>query len=283
MNELKSKLGFLWDRSFVPDVIPRHSKERVSFRFYKSLPEYVWDASVLEGNPFTFPQVKTLLDGITVGGHKLADQDQVLNLAASARELHRLIKTDSFRLDKSTFLALHALVAKEEALEWGVFRGEGFEKNFTPHVSLGEFGSHCPEATADGAPTLNKIFESAVDFMNKDLPPFERALAFSLFGALQQFFFDGNKRTSRLIMNGILMSHGLDSISIPARLQSEYNEKMVRFYLTKDASEMMSFLVDCHPDAEQIRRLNPNCPRFEDHKLMAQQSDSYSVQDFPEP
>lgn len=24
------------------------------------LPEYVWDAGVLEGNPFTFPEVKTL-------------------------------------------------------------------------------------------------------------------------------------------------------------------------------------------------------------------------------
>ena len=34
------------------------------------LPEYVWDAGVLEGNPFTFPVVKTLLEGVTVGGAK---------------------------------------------------------------------------------------------------------------------------------------------------------------------------------------------------------------------
>ena len=30
------------------------------------LPEYVWDAGVLEGNPFTFPEVKTLLEGVTI-------------------------------------------------------------------------------------------------------------------------------------------------------------------------------------------------------------------------
>ena len=41
------------------------------------LPEFIWDASMLEGNPFTFPEVMTLLDGVTVGGHKLSDQEQI--------------------------------------------------------------------------------------------------------------------------------------------------------------------------------------------------------------
>lgn len=53
----------------------------------KMLAQYVWDASVLEGNPFTYPQVKTILDGVTVGGHKLSDQDQVRNLASSTKRI----------------------------------------------------------------------------------------------------------------------------------------------------------------------------------------------------
>ena len=86
--------------------------------------------------------------------------------------------------------------------------------------------------------------------------PFEKAAAFFLFGALQQFFFDGNKRTSRFMMNGILMSAGIDAISVPAAKAQEFNENMVRFYLSKDATEMMAFLVDCHPDAAQIHEEN---------------------------
>ena len=74
-------------------------------------------------------------------------------------------------------------------------------------------------------------------------------MAFFLFGALQQFFFDGNTRTSRFMMNGVLMSHGIDAISVLAAKAQEFNEKMVRFYRTKDASEMMTFLAGCHPDA----------------------------------
>jgi len=78
--------------------------------------------------------------------------------------------------------------------------------------------------------------------------PFERATAFFLFGALQQFFFDGNKRTSRFMMNGVLMLHGIDAISVPAAKVQAFNEKMVRFYLSKDATEMMAFLIECHPE-----------------------------------
>ena len=87
--------------------------------------------------------------------------------------------------------------------------------------------------------------------------PFEKAAAFFLFGALQQFFFDGNKRTSRFMMNGILMSSGMDAISIPAAKAQDFNEKMVRFYMAKDATEMMEFLVSCHPDAITIQQNNP--------------------------
>jgi hypothetical protein len=54
------------------------------------------------------------------------------------------------------------------------------------------------------------------------------------------------------MMNGVLMSHGIDAISVPAAKVQEFNEKMVRFYLWKDATEMMTFLAGCHPDAEAI-------------------------------
>ena len=152
--ELFSALGFHWNRSTVPGVVPTHSIERVAFRFHRMLPEFVWDASVLEGNPFTFPEVKTLLDGVTIGGRKLVDQAQVLNLATSAKRLLARVKAGKFSLDKVTFTDLHGLVARNEALEWGHFRGEGKETGYTPDVGLGEHGRYTPLATLAGAPEL---------------------------------------------------------------------------------------------------------------------------------
>ena len=246
-------LGFHWDRSAVPTSVPSHSIERVCFRFHRMLPEFVWDAGVLEGNPFTFPEVKTLLDGITVGGHKISDQEQILNLAESSKRLLTLVKTTRFSLDKATFCELHSIVARNEALEWGHFRGEGEETHYTPDVGLGEHGRYTPQPTTPGGLELHGRFIQGVRMLKEHLPnPFELATAFFLFGALQQFFFDGNKRTSRFMMNGILMSHGIDAISVAAAKVQEFNEKMVRFYLSKDATEMMTFLAGCHPEAETI-------------------------------
>ncbi len=244
-------LGFRWDRSAVPASVPHHSLDRVCFRFHKMLPEFVWDASMLEGNPFTFPEVQTLLDGVTIGGRKLSDQEQILNLAEGAKRLLAMVKSGQFELSKPVFAELNGIVARKEALEWGMFRGEGQEKNYTPDVGLGERGRYTPLPTLPGAPELNQVFSEGVSALQA-CEPFERATAFFLFGALQQFFFDGNKRTSRFMMNGVLMSHGIDAISVPAASVHEFNEKMVGFYLSKDATEMMAFLAGCHPEAKTI-------------------------------
>jgi len=248
-DALFSSLGFRWRRSAVVQDVPVHSMERVCFRFQRMLPEFVWDASVLEGNPLTFVEVKTLLDGVTVGGRKVSDQEQVLNLAHSTQHLLALVKSTQFEISKTVFTDLHALLARKEALEWGCFRGEGAEHHYTPDVMLGERGRFTPVPTVRGAGELNRIFTQGVRQLSL-CPPFERALAFFLFGALHQFFFDGNKRTARLMMNGILMSNGMDAISVPAARAQEFNEKMVRFYVDRDGDEMMAFLLTCHPHGQ---------------------------------
>ena len=67
---------------------------------------------MLEGNPFTFPEVQTLLDGVTVGGHRLSDQEQIMNLAESAKLLLTRVKSEYFKLDKAIFCDLHEVVAR---------------------------------------------------------------------------------------------------------------------------------------------------------------------------
>lgn len=255
--ELFDALGFHWDRMVMPTLVPIHPKQRVCSRFQRILPVFVWDASVLEDNPITFPEIQALLAGVVLRSRQSSDQEQVLNLVLSTKHLLSLINGEQFEFTKTTFVELHNLVACHEALEWGVFRGEGQETNYTPNVGLGELGRYTPLPTATQAPELNRVFEEGLVVL-EICPPFEKSLAFFLFGALQPFFFDGNKRTSRFMMNGILMSNGIDAINIPANKAHVFNEKMVRFYLTKNATEMMIFLVDCHPNAAQTYAHNSN-------------------------
>ncbi len=228
LNQKQNQLGFTWHYQ-VPEIIPQ-GIERACFRVQKLFPEYVWHTVYLEDNPFTFPEVQTLLEGITVGGHKLADQQQVLNQSNSLKRLLKLIKQKTFRLDKLTFCELHSLVAFEEALEWGIFR--------TGDVKIAGTEHQPPPAEQ-----LEQIFHDGLAYLNNLSNPLEQAMAMFLFGSLHQFFYDGNKRTSRLMMNGILLSNGLDAMTIPAKQKLAFNQTMISFYDSHQADEMMTFLV----------------------------------------
>ena len=143
--QLFDELGFTWNRSAVP-AGQSTSVKRAAFRYKQSLAEFVYDAGALEGNPFTYPEVQTLLDGITVGGHKLADQQQIQNLGQAAKRLFSMVHDGEFQSDKPTSDELHRLVATGEALDPGQFRGEGDPLNLTvwPSVYLGKEERHWP-------------------------------------------------------------------------------------------------------------------------------------------
>ena len=107
--------GLTWDAAAIQDVNKPGTRVAL-FTFKTHLAGFVWDAAQLENNPYTYVEVKTLLDGVTVGGHKVSDTEQVLNLADSAKKLIELVQNGRFDLDKKTFTLLHVIIARNEAL-----------------------------------------------------------------------------------------------------------------------------------------------------------------------
>lgn len=69
------------------------------------------------------------------------------------------------------------------------------------------------------ADELNRIFEDGVNRIEKISHPIIRAIVYFLFAAKSQFFFDGNKRTARLVMNGILLNNGYPMLNIKFKAQ----------------------------------------------------------------
>ncbi len=254
-NQMFERLGFVWTSPELPPSPPGPPR-RALFRYRQSLVEFVHDASRLEGNPFTYPEVKTLMDGVTVGGRRLDDERQVLNLADAARRLFTLVENSRFRLAKPVSDGLHARTAYREALEWGHFRGEGEEISLTPRVALG-YAEHVPPPTEPGGRNLAGIYREGLSALTEIAHPCERGMAYFLFSALQLFYFGGNKRTGRFMMNGELMTHGWDAISVPAARAREFNETMVQFYVDRDGSGMMDFLYDCRPQDAPAPKADP--------------------------
>ena len=80
---------------------------------------FVYDAVRLEGINFTLPEIQTLLQGTTIGGHKLSDQQIEVNQGDAWKELFKMIRDGMFEVSQAYACHLHAIAAKEEALEWG--------------------------------------------------------------------------------------------------------------------------------------------------------------------
>jgi len=193
--------------------------------------DFIYNTSALEGNAMTFPEVQTLLEGITVGGHKLSDEQQILNQNRSVNLLFELIEKSEFHIDKSTFLKLHNKVAQEEAIVLGEFRTSGVNIGGTDYIP--------PKADE-----LNTVFEDGVKEIKKINHPIIRAITYFLFGAKSQFFFDGNKRTSRLMMNGILLDNGYPILNIKVKDKLEFNKVMIEFYDTDDIKKVIEYLAN---------------------------------------
>ncbi len=205
-------------------------KRLAIFQAKKMLPEYVFDTSQLENNPITFPEVKTLMDGITIGGHRISDVQQVLNIKESWLLLLQRISQGTFRVDKAMFHEIHGRIAREEALEWGKFR--------TGSVSIAGTSTYASPAWQD----LELIFERELPQIMIGENPIEQAVRLFLWAALNLFYWDGNKRTARLMATGILINAGLGVFNIRTADILTFNKLMVDFYETKEVSAIAEFL-----------------------------------------
>lgn len=238
----KGGLLFSYDRDRVEEAAASLSlvpdQRRALFFAEKSRADFVFNTAALEGNPFTFPEVKTLLDGITVGGHKLSDADQVLNLNRGLSYLIGLVKAGTFRIDAETACAINGIVARDEALEWGQFR--------SGQVSIGGT-DYMPPKAGD----LPAIFDSGKTELNREPDPIRRAFLAFLWGSLNQFFYDGNKRTARFLASGTLLVEGYPPFVVLAKDQLAYNQVMTRFYDSQDATEALQWLFGYY--AERVR------------------------------
>ena len=215
--------------------IIKSNKAKAIMLARRQLAEFVCDAVNLEGINFTLPEIQTLLDGITVGGHTLTDQQIALNQGNTWRTLFKWIENDQFEITVEKVCNLHSIAAKEEALEWGKFRSGG--------VTIAGTNYMPPKANL-----LLDLFDQMVKkaFNMSDI--YDQAIHLFLTMARSQFFYDVNKRMGRFIMNGLLLSNGYPAINLPAKRQLEFNQLMLNFYDTGDQRPMNAFMRSCLDD-----------------------------------
>lgn len=198
----------------------------------REVPALVYDAVNLEGILMSLPEVQTILDGITVGGHKISDQNIAINQAKTWQHLYALIAEKKFSFRKSIALELHSIAAYEESLAWGEFRS-GYVR-----ISGSDYE---PPAASE----LDDRWQQMQEQVNHYHDIYDKAIYVFLYMARNQFFWDVNKRMGRFMMNAILLQHGFPIINVPAHRQQEFNQLMLEFYMSEQTQPMNQFLRRC--------------------------------------
>ncbi len=193
---------------------------------------FVCDAVNLEDIDISLPEVQKLLDETRVSSHRTSDQQLTINQGNAWRYLFDSIKQKKFTTDPEYACKLHAIAAKEEALEWGVFRSGG--------VSIAGTKYSPPDYKDLPALFRQMIIKSR---LINDI--YDRAIFIFLEMSRNQFFYDVNKRMGRFMMNAILLNEGYPAINLPANRQAEFNKLMLQFYTSADMNLMNNFMRSC--------------------------------------
>lgn len=200
--------------------------EQNIFLAKRNLVDNVYANAKMDGINITFPQTKTILDGVNVPNLKIDEIQCVLNL----RDAWKFVIANIDEEFNTEFICkINEYVARNESLEWGKLRTGRVEITGTEYI---------PEV-----PDKNKVAKEVNDILKIENAT-ERAITYMLYGMRSQLFWDGNKRTSTIAANKIMISNGAGIIKVPDNKLEEFNKLLTEFYNTNDMTKISKFIYE---------------------------------------
>lgn len=192
-----------------------------------------WDENVycgmrMENRAVTFPQTKTILQGINVPSVQLSDIQAILNM----RDAWQFLLGSLDQPVSLDYLCkINEYIARNEALEWGKLRTGSVGISGTDYLPP--------------VPSADTVSAELAEIMNAaDTTATTKALEAFVWGARGQFFWDGNKRTSMTLANKILITAGAGFLTITDKHMEQFNTLLLDYYNTGNGETLKDFLYE---------------------------------------
>lgn len=182
----------------------------------------------MENRAVTLEQTQAILNGINVPNVQLDDIQAILNMRDTWKYL---LQTVEEKITFTYWCKLNEYIARNEALEWGKLRTGSVGISGTDYIPP------IPEKEKVIAELEHIVFD-------KDMTATEKALEIFVWGTRGQYFWDGNKRTSLMLANKILISAGAGIMIITDKYMEQFNVSLLEYYNTGKPSELKKFLYD---------------------------------------
>lgn len=201
--------------------------EQSLFLAKKKWDENVYCGMKMENRAVTFPQTKTILNGVNVPSVQLDDIQAILNMRDAWKYL---LSTINEPVTFEYWCRLNGFIARNEALEWGKLR------TGTVGISGTDYVPPVPQQEA--------VRQELANILNANVSATEKSLNAFVWGARGQFFWDGNKRTSLILANKILVEAGAGILTITDKYMEQFNVLLLDYYDTGISDTLKVFLYE---------------------------------------
>src|SRR3989338_8881398 len=194
----------------IPSAIQKKELERLII-------ELSWKSSKIEGNTYTLLDTeKLILENKEAPGHDRKEAQMILNHKEAFNYVRQ--QADTFKtLTRKNLEELHAILVKDLNVELDLRKRP-----------VGVLGSiYRP---LDHAQQILEAVEVLGGAVSTIANPYAKALVAILGLSYIQPFEDGNKRTSRLLANAILLAYDRAPLSYRSVDESDYREAVLVFY-----------------------------------------------------
>ncbi len=194
----------------IPPTVQKKELERLVI-------ELSWKSSRIEGNTYTLLDTeKLILENKEAEGHSRDEAQMILNHKEAFLFVHKNSERFSL-LTRANLEEIHSLLVKDLGVGHGVRRSP-----------VGVLGSKY--RPLDNVHQLTDALSGLFRAVERAKSPYTKALTALLGVSYIQPFEDGNKRTSRLATNALLLAHDAAPLSYRSVDESEYREAMLVFY-----------------------------------------------------
>lgn len=179
--------------------------------------ELSWKSSKIEGNTYSLLDTERLLrEGVPAPGRTQDETTMILNHKKAFAYIWD--NQDGFKnLSLHHIEEVHQLLVDGLGVDFGL-RDEPVGITGTVYVP--------PASKVE----ISAYMRDIIDIINATENPLEKALACLMLIPYLQPFADGNKRTSRLVANAVLIAHGYAPMSYRSVDEEEYKGALLLFY-----------------------------------------------------
>ncbi|MBO5445764.1 MAG: Fic family protein [Muribaculaceae bacterium] len=190
-----------------------------------------WKSSQIEGNTYSLLETERLLKEKQTASGKTKEEAVMLLNHKDALDFILDVPDYLKNLTVARIEEIHALLTKEL----------GVEKNIR-HRRVGITGTNY--TPLDNEFQIREALEDTVQLINGKSNIFEKALLALVLLSYIQAFTDGNKRTSRIVSNGILIANSYCPISFRTVDSIDYKKAMLMFYEQNNIATFKRIFID---------------------------------------